>query len=117
MIFSGASSGSDALENLIAEDTVFTAGSILFELLQGIRSPEERKQVKEAFLATHYLEITPDDWEGAASLAGDLRTKGITIPMTDVLIAHLAKANHLEVVSFDSHFDQIPDLKRRKPGG
>ena len=104
------------LEKLIAEDTVFTAGPILFELLQGIRSPEERKQVKEAFMATHYLEITPDDWEGAASLAGDLRAKGITIPMTDVLIAHLAKANHLEVVSFDSHFDQIPGLKRRKPG-
>lgn len=105
------------LEKLIAEDNVFTAGPILFELLQGIRSPEERKQVKEAFMATHYLEIKPDDWEGAASLASDLRARGITIPMTDILIAHLAKANHLEVVSFDLHFDQVPGLKRRKPGG
>jgi predicted nucleic acid-binding protein len=50
------------LEKLIAEDNVFTAGPILFELLQGIRSPEEREQVKEAFMATHYLEIKPDDW-------------------------------------------------------
>jgi hypothetical protein len=105
------------LEKLIAEDNVFTAGPILFELLQGIRSPEERKQVKEAFMATHYLEIKPDDWEDAASLASDLRARGITIPMTDILIAHLAKANHLEVVSFDLHFDQVPGLKRRKPKG
>ena len=72
--FKGLLPARTLLEKLIAEDTVFTAGPILFELLQGIRSPEERKQVKEAFMATHYLEITPDDWEGAASLAGDLRT-------------------------------------------
>ena len=103
------------LEKLMAEDTVFTAGPILYGLLQGIKSPEERKQVKEAFMATHYLEIKPDDWEGAASLASNLRAKGITIPMTNILIAHLAKANHLEVLSFDLHFDQVPGLKRRKP--
>jgi predicted nucleic acid-binding protein len=103
------------LEKLIAEDTVFTAGPILYELLQGVKSPEERKQVKEAFLAIHYLDIMPDDWEGAASLASDLRAKDITIPMTDILIAHLAIANYLEVLSFDLHFDQVPGLKRRKP--
>jgi predicted nucleic acid-binding protein len=113
--FKGTPSAKMLLEKLIVEDTVFTAGPILFELLQGVKSPEERKQVKEAFQATHYLEIEPDDWEGAASLASDLRAKGITIPMTDVLIAHLAIANHLEVLSFDLHFDQIPGLKRRKP--
>ncbi len=113
--FKGTPAVKALLEKLIAEDTVFTAGPILYELLQGVKSPEERKQVKEAFLATHYLEIRPDDWEGAASLAGDLRAKGITIPMTDILIAHLAKANHLEVLSFDLHFDQVPGLKLRKP--
>lgn len=35
--------------------------------------------------------------------------------MTDILIAQLAKANHLEVLSFDLHFDQVPGLRRRKP--
>lgn len=104
------------LQELILEDNVFTAGPILFELLQGVKSSEERKQVKEAFLATHYLEITPDDWEGAASLASDLKAKGITLPMTDTLIGHLAKANHLEVLSYDRHFDRIPGIKRRNPG-
>lgn len=115
--FKGVPSAKALLEKLVAEDCVFTAGPILFELLQGVKSSEERKQVKDAFLATHYLEITPDDWEGAASMASDLRAKGITLPMTDILIAHLAKAHHLEVLSFDHHFDQIPGLKRREPGG
>jgi hypothetical protein len=38
------------------------------------------------------------------------------IPMTDVLIVHLAKPNHLKVVSFDLYFDQVPGLKGCKPG-
>jgi len=113
--FKGTPAVKALLGKLIAEDNVFTAGPILFELLQGVKSPEQRKQVKEAFLANHYLEIKPDDWEGAASLASDLRTKGITIPMTDILIAHLAITNNLEVISFDLHFDQIPGLKHHRP--
>jgi len=98
------------LEKLIVADRIFTSGPILYELLQGIKSPMEKKQVKEALLATHYLDITPDDWEGAASLAAELRKRGVTIPMTDILIAYLAKDNDLEVLSFDVHFDQIPEL-------
>ena len=65
------------IEKLIVKDEVFTAGPILYELLQGIRSPEEKKQVKEALLSTNYLEITLNDWEGAATLASSLRAKGI----------------------------------------
>jgi len=103
------------IEKLIVKDEVFTAGPILYELLQGIRSPEEKKQVKEALLSTNYLEITLNDWEGAASLASSLRAKGITLPMTDILIAHLGKTRNLEILSLDPHFDQIPDIMHRKP--
>jgi hypothetical protein len=99
----------------ILKDRVFICGPILFELLQGIKSSEEKEIVKEALLSLPYLEITIQDWEGAASLSRDLRTKGITLPLTDLLIGQLAKKNNLEVVSFDPHFDQIPGLKHRKP--
>lgn len=50
------------------------------------------------------------------SLAGDLRSRGLTIPMTDILIAHLAKAKDLDVLSFDLNFDRVPGLRRRIPG-
>ena len=103
------------IEKLIVKDEVFTAGPILYELLQGIRSPEEKKQVKEALLSTNYLEITLNDWEGAATLASSLRAKGITLPMTHILIAHLGKTRNLEILSLDPHFDQIPDIMHRKP--
>ena len=102
------------LEKLIVKDEVFTTGPILYELLQGIRSPEEKGQVKEALLSTHYLEITSNDWEGAAILVSSLRVKGITLPMTDILIAHLGKTRNLEILSSDPHFDQIPEIMHRK---
>jgi predicted nucleic acid-binding protein len=112
--FRGAPSIKLALEKLIARDEIFTAGPILYELLQGVKLPEERKQVKEALLSTNYLEITSNDWEEAALLSSTLRAQGITLPMTDILIGHLAKVSNLEVISFDPHFDQIPGLKHRK---
>ena len=112
--FRGAPSIKNSLEKLIARDEIFTAGPVLYELLQGVRLPEEKKQVKEALLSTNYLEITSNDWEEAALLSSTLRAQGITLPMTDILIGHLAKARNLEVISFDPHFDQIPGIKHRR---
>jgi predicted nucleic acid-binding protein len=112
--FRGTPAIKSLLEKLITKDEAFTAGPILYELLQGIRSLEEKKQLKEALLSTNYLEITSNDWEGAAFLASSLRAKGITLPMTDILIAHLGKTRNLEILSLDPHFDQIPGIMHRK---
>jgi predicted nucleic acid-binding protein len=114
--FRGIASTKEFLTKLIARDRVFTSGPVLFELLQGIRSAEEREQVKEALLSLNFLEITPADWEGAALISRELRSKGITIPMTDLLLAQLARTHDLEIISLDPHFDQIPGITHRKPG-
>lgn len=102
------------VEKLIVANRVFTAGPILYELLQGRKSSLERKRVKEALLCTRYLDITRDDWEGAAALAAELRKEGAALPMADILIAHLARQKDLEVIFFDAHFDRIPGLIHRR---
>jgi predicted nucleic acid-binding protein len=112
--FRGVASIKELLTKLLARDRIFTAGPVLFEILQGIKSSEEREQVKEALLSVNFLEITPEDWEGAAAISRELRSKGITIPMTDLLLAQLAGAHNLEIISLDPHFDQIPGITRRK---
>jgi predicted nucleic acid-binding protein len=112
--FRGVASVKELLTKLIGRDRVFTAGPVLFELLQGIKSPEERGQVKEALLSVNFLEITPEDWAGAALISRELRSKGITIPMTDLLLAQLAKSHDLEIISLGPHFDQIPGVAHRK---
>jgi hypothetical protein len=112
--FRGVASIKELLTKLLARDRVFTAGPVLFELLQGIKSSEERGQVKEALLSVNFLELTPADWEGAAVISRELRSKGITIPMTDLLLAQLARTHDLEIISLDPHFDQIPGILHRK---
>jgi predicted nucleic acid-binding protein len=112
--FRGVASIKELLTKLIIRDRVFTAGPVLFELLQGIRSSEERGQVKEALLSVNFLDITPEDWEGAALISRELRSQGITIPMTDLLLAQLAKVHDLEIISLDPHFDQIHGIAHRK---
>lgn len=102
------------LKGLITENRAFIAGPILFELLQGVGSPKEKKQVREALLSVNYVEISSHDWEEAAALSSDPRARGITIPMTDLLIAQLARKDNLEVLSLDLHFDQIPGLSHQK---
>jgi predicted nucleic acid-binding protein len=112
--FRGVASIKELLTKLIARDRVFTAGPVLFELLQGIRSPEERGQVKEALLSVNFLEINPEGWEAASLISRELRSQGITIPLTDLLLAQLAKAHDLEIISLDPHFDQIPGITHRR---
>ena len=112
--FRGIASIKEFLTKLIARDRVFTAGPVLFELLQGIRSSEERGQVKEALLSVNFLDITPEDWEAAALISRELRSQGKTIPMTDLLLAQLANAHDLEIISLDPHFDQIPGITHRR---
>ena len=112
--FRGVASIKELLTKLIARDRVSTAGPVLFELLQGIRSSEERGQVKEALLSVNFLEITPEDWEGAALISRELGSQGKTIPMTDILLAQLAKAHDLEIISLDPHFEQIPGITHRR---
>ena len=112
--FRGVASIKELLMKLLARDRIFTAGPVLFELLQGIKSSEEREQVKEALLSVNFLEISPEDWEGATLISRELRSKGITIPMTDLLLAQLAKTHDLEIISLDPHFDHVPGITHRK---
>ena len=112
--FRGVASVKELLTKLLARDKIFTAGPVLFELLQGIKSREEREQVTEALLSVNFLDITAEDWEGAAVISRELRSKGITIPMTDLLLAQLAGTHHLEIISLDPHFDRIPGITHRK---
>ena len=38
----------------------------------------------------------------------DLKHKGITVPLTDALIAVIAKRHRVDVVTLDKHFKHLP---------
>jgi predicted nucleic acid-binding protein len=63
----------------------------------------------------HYIEAGWDDWRAAADLGRDLAAKGNKLPLTDLVVARIARRCHAWVYTTDPHFDLIPDLKRFRP--
>lgn len=100
----------DALDLLIDADEVSLVGVVLAELLQGCRTTAERHALAEALLALRYYEVTQPTWLRAGDLSAQLLRKGVTLPLSDLVIAALALLHDCLVYSLDAHFKKIPGV-------
>jgi predicted nucleic acid-binding protein len=99
-----------ALDLLIDADEVALVGVVLAELLQGCRTSSERDVLSDALLALPYYEVTQSTWLHAGDLSSALLRKGITLPLSDLIIAALAIERNCRVYSLDTHFKKIPGM-------
>ena len=97
---------------LLDEDRVALIGPVIAEVLRGFRRAEQANWVASRLRLAHYLEPEWDDWRSAATLGRELAAKGYDVPLTDLVIAALARRVRAFVFTSDPHFDSIPDLKR-----
>jgi predicted nucleic acid-binding protein len=100
-----------ATEQALLNGSVVTCGVVLYELTQGIRNADEEKALHSAFRAVPFLDLSGSDWGEAARLSATLRTKGHTLPLSDILIAHLAREHGATVLTVDGHFSLVPGLR------
>ena len=100
-----------ALEQALLHGEVLTCGVVLFELLQGIKSPREEALVQSALMALPHLEMTRDLWIKAGKLSSRLRTKGQILPLSDIIIAILALEHNCTVLTIDRHFESVSGLR------
>lgn len=100
-----------ALEQALLHGEVLTCGVVLFELLQGIKSPREEALVQNALLALPHLELTRDLWIKAGRLSSRLRARGHLLPLSDIIMATLALEHNCAVLTIDRHFESVPGLK------
>ena len=114
--FRGTSKTADAVAKLIEEERASICGVISYELVQGAKSDDEACHLSVVLSALDYKEMTSELWTKAGNISVGLRRKGITLPMSDLLIGALALEHGLEVLTLDDHFASIPGLKlsRRK---
>ena len=101
----------ESLENLLKERRVFCAGVVLTELLQGAKIEREFKLILESVTALPFLETKLTTWIDAGRISFSLRKKGITIPVTDIIVASLALESHCLIFTLDPHFKKIPGIK------
>lgn len=105
-----ASASKRTVDRLLDEDAVLLCGIVLAELLQGIKSARELRAVRTHFDALPYAEVDRPSWELAGSLSRTHRSRGLTIPLTDMVIAALALRRDAAVLTLDPHFSAIDGL-------
>ena len=100
--------GSDEVSQLVAElvknDQAVVTGVVLTELLQGIKTERERQHLTALFSSLPFVETMRDDWQEAGEDLQGLRRRGITVPLTDAVIATVAHRRGLSVLTTDPHF-------------
>jgi len=92
---------------------------VAFELLTGARK-EELNDLRTALDLASRIVLCPEHWDLAASSNAALRSGGINLPASDLLIATVAHAQRLPLLAKDAHFEIIrkhtmPDLKLVNP--
>jgi predicted nucleic acid-binding protein len=104
-----------AIDELIDADRVVLVGPIVAEVLLGFRRKAQADWVASRLQAAHFVEATWDDWKSAAEIGRELASKWHAIPITDLIVAAVAKRTDTAVYSIDPHFDLLPELKRYYP--
>lgn len=104
------SSMAEQLEEVLVHGEVVTCGVVLFELIQGIKSAREESLVLNAFQALPHAEMNGKLWIKAGRLSSALRKKGVTLPLSDIIITTLALEHKCPILTIDRHFDAIPGL-------
>jgi predicted nucleic acid-binding protein len=103
------------LDILIDADEIALVGVVLAELLQGCRTESERNLLSDSLTALPYHEVTRSTWSRAGELSAQLLRRGVTVPLSALVIAALALEQACQVYSLDTHFKKIPGLRLFPP--
>ncbi len=94
----------------LADGSAAVCGMIELEVLQNVRPGEE--DVRSLMRSTLRLRTDEADYREAGERLAGLRRRGVTLPVTDGLIAQVALRYQVPLLEFDKHFEHIEDLVR-----
>ena len=103
---SGSEHG-DLIDELIDEGRVHINGIVLAELLTGARGPAELDRLA---LALAGLKFVPSDRTTSEAVGRNgfaLKKKGVSVPLTDIVIATDCMSNGLVLIEEDRHYAAI----------
>lgn len=92
---------------LIENNQVAITGVIIAELLQGVKSETQKQQINLLINSVMSFPTQEFDWVNAGLLLQELRSRGITLPLTDALIAVIAQRYQVKVLTIDKHFQHL----------
>ena len=97
----------ERVDELLEADQACVCGVVLAELLHGVRNAGEERKVRWLLGIARRIETNEQDWDEAGDLLRRLRKKGVTAPLTDALIAIIARRNGISVLTANDHFRHL----------
>lgn len=97
------------IKELMEKDQVYINGIIQIELLKGAKSGKNYRSLKSSLNGLHFLEIDKGLFNSISEAAFKLRKNGVTVPLTDLVIAIQCVENDLILIEEDRHFEYIRD--------
>lgn len=98
------------IEDGLNNGIIYIAGPIISELLQGVKTKKEFDKLSQCIDTVPYLECNIDNWIKSGEISFQLRQKGITIPLTDIIISAVSINNDTKIFTMDKHFKLIPGV-------
>jgi predicted nucleic acid-binding protein len=95
-----------AVEGLLEAYEAQWCAPVRLEVLGGARL-DERAKLGQMFSVIPYRPGSEDDWDRAVALAWRLRSRGLSVPWLDVLIASIAIHDGVRLYALDPHFKEI----------
>ena len=97
----------DRVKKLMLEGRAAWCEMILLELWNGAKREGERKYLTELKKVITCLPINNDVWEKSFLISQTCRSKGITVPATDILIVSCALFHQADIEHNDKHFEVV----------
>ncbi len=97
----------DYVSLAIERDQVVLCGVVIAELLQGAKGEKEQRQLEFLFTNIEILPIEESTWFAAGKALQKLRSNGITLPLSDAVIAMVAITHNVPVLTIDKHFKHL----------
>ncbi|MEK7476901.1 MAG: PIN domain nuclease [Candidatus Coatesbacteria bacterium] len=94
----------EELRRLVTDRQAGLHPIIRVELLSGAMSEAEYGRLAEVLDALPPVECAQEAWQEAARLGFQLRRKGVSVPVTDLLIAATAVHHRCLLIHCDRHF-------------
>jgi len=112
----GKSAYGELIDELVEDNRVHINGVVIAELLIGARSPAEIDRLSSALAGLKLVPSGRASFESAGRNGYALKKKGVTVPLTDVIIATDCIDHGLVLIESDKHYAVIAahlPLKRR----
>ncbi len=102
----------DRIEVLVLSGKAAWCDVTLVELWHGARGAVEKRELAEMEKEIERIPVDAAVWKLSSKLALRCREKGLTVPISDIVIAACAVTHGLELERCDKHFDQLLPLAR-----